>query len=429
MSLYLGTNLVAPNSSNSANKDLSNLTDTGKNISNWSSNVSNCITYTPQDIKIELNNGVLTLKAGSKLYYPDGFEQDGTTPKFETITLTNDVVYTPGTSGITSDRFVTYVTAEEGISAATHSESGTSSTATATYTIYYNTAENNCYVCSSSTTLTRRCTLPFLVGNGVNGGHVLDSIKTVFNGFGYIGGTTYALPGVRGLICNGKNDDGSYKSIPFTVENVIVASTYPFNNNVQSYGLLRFDNDNNLIISRSSAVTTYYDINNNIIYRTDGTMPNACMAFETYSSSSVIDGFRIKNVFNAADGNSIDGHWVLKASDIASNVSGDSSYSTTFTVTDLPNDGNSYEIIIDANGRTGTSSGNTCRIFLSSELISSTMVAYAITRTSSYVAGGGSAIIPVGPNRKITMSFSNATGTMTNVYLRMRAYRRLGFGS
>ena len=32
--------------------------------------VSNCITNIPQDIKLELNNGVLTLKAGSKVYVP-----------------------------------------------------------------------------------------------------------------------------------------------------------------------------------------------------------------------------------------------------------------------------------------------------------------------------------------------------------------------
>ena len=34
--------------------------------------ISNCITYIPQDIKLELNNGVLTLKAGSKVYIPKG---------------------------------------------------------------------------------------------------------------------------------------------------------------------------------------------------------------------------------------------------------------------------------------------------------------------------------------------------------------------
>ena len=55
-----------------ANTDLSNLTSVGKNIGNWSSNVSNCLTEIPQDIKLELSAGALTLKSGSKVYIPAG---------------------------------------------------------------------------------------------------------------------------------------------------------------------------------------------------------------------------------------------------------------------------------------------------------------------------------------------------------------------
>ena len=51
---------------------------------------TNVINYTtnrileiPQDIKAELNNGVITIKAGTKVYIPNGFETDGITRKFE----------------------------------------------------------------------------------------------------------------------------------------------------------------------------------------------------------------------------------------------------------------------------------------------------------------------------------------------------------
>ena len=70
------------NTGTGANTSLSNLTSTGQNIGNWSSNVTNCITGIPQDIKLELSSGTLTLKAGSKVYVPNGFEQDGTTKKY-----------------------------------------------------------------------------------------------------------------------------------------------------------------------------------------------------------------------------------------------------------------------------------------------------------------------------------------------------------
>lgn len=35
---------------------------------------TNCLTHIPEDIKLELNSGVLTLKAGSKVYVPNGFD-------------------------------------------------------------------------------------------------------------------------------------------------------------------------------------------------------------------------------------------------------------------------------------------------------------------------------------------------------------------
>ena len=62
--------------------DISDLKDAMKETVNYK-NITNCITEISQDIKVELNNGTLTLKAGSKVYVPNGFEEDGTTPKFD----------------------------------------------------------------------------------------------------------------------------------------------------------------------------------------------------------------------------------------------------------------------------------------------------------------------------------------------------------
>lgn len=47
------------------------------NLSN-STAITNCITEIPQDIKLELKDGTLTLKAGSKVYIPNGFEANST---------------------------------------------------------------------------------------------------------------------------------------------------------------------------------------------------------------------------------------------------------------------------------------------------------------------------------------------------------------
>ena len=60
--------------------------------------ISNCITEIPQDIKLELNSDYsITLKAGSKLYIPNGFETDGTTRKFDTKIIESDINFNAST--------------------------------------------------------------------------------------------------------------------------------------------------------------------------------------------------------------------------------------------------------------------------------------------------------------------------------------------
>jgi hypothetical protein len=55
--------------------------------------ITNCLLEVPQRIKLELNNGVLTLKAGSEVIVPNSFEVDGTTPKFDYQDVYQDVSF------------------------------------------------------------------------------------------------------------------------------------------------------------------------------------------------------------------------------------------------------------------------------------------------------------------------------------------------
>ena len=43
-------------------------------VANASQMITNCITEIPQDAHYTLNNGILTIKAGTKTYIPNGFE-------------------------------------------------------------------------------------------------------------------------------------------------------------------------------------------------------------------------------------------------------------------------------------------------------------------------------------------------------------------
>jgi hypothetical protein len=228
MSLYLGTTPIANTGYNKANTSLSNLASTGKNIANWSNNVTNCITEIPQDIKLELNNGTLTLKAGSKVYIPNGFEADGTTPKFiEDIVIEDDPIYVPKDG----ECFVYRNSNADGTSyLITNFTSGTTAP-TSNFIIWYDITNNLIKRYNGGTFQDSGSSLPIAKITTANSSVV--SIDQVFNGFGYIGSTVFALPGVKGLIPDGRNADGSLKNIEVTttiLKTYTNPSNYTFNN-------------------------------------------------------------------------------------------------------------------------------------------------------------------------------------------------------
>lgn len=206
-----------------ANTDLSNLTSTGANIGNWSHNVSNCITEIPQDIKLELNNGTLTLKAGSKVYVPNGFEADGVTPKYDTITIASDTVLTSTWS--TAEKVVIFVNKSDNslyMLGLVRLSSGASAPTETNARMWYDTTNNLVKRYAGGADTGDRCSFPITIctKTSANEDAILNTIDQVFNGFGYIGSTVFMLLGVKGLIPNGKNADGSLKNTEVAVEKV-----------------------------------------------------------------------------------------------------------------------------------------------------------------------------------------------------------------
>ena len=181
---------------------------------------TNRILKIPQDIKLELNNGTLTLKAGSKVYVPNGFEADGTTPKFDVITTTKDLTYTePTSSKSTNPLFVS----SNGNSLFRRGNNNSGTTVPDNYIgAFYNLTTNKMesYIGGS---LSDTMSLPICVctSNGQSTNNI-SFIDQVFNGFGYIGSTVFVLPGVKVQIPNGINEDGTYRVIPYITQNVIV---------------------------------------------------------------------------------------------------------------------------------------------------------------------------------------------------------------
>lgn len=105
-----------------------------------------------------------------------------------------------------------------------------------------------------------------------NDGSGITSIDQVFNGFGYIGSTVYALPGVKGLAANGFNEGGTYKSVEFTISNPTVF-TNPWEVDGNLYYGYHYDSKT---ISNYFKNELVYDGKNNLIsYK--GVVENICI--------------------------------------------------------------------------------------------------------------------------------------------------------
>lgn len=175
-------------------------------------NITNCITAIPQDIKLELVDGVMTLKAGSKVYKANG----------ESITISGDLVVAQG--GTNTGAFAFYrsdnntvytVIASQTFSGATAPESPVITTT------WLDTEAKDVKV-YDGTQWVGGVSLPLCIFDNQDG--KVTAVGQIFNGFGYIGSTAFILPGVKGLAPDGRNEDGSLKNFEMQVHGLYFRS-------------------------------------------------------------------------------------------------------------------------------------------------------------------------------------------------------------
>lgn len=303
-------------------------------------NISNCITYIPQDIKLELNNGTLTLKAGSKVYVPNGFESDGTTPKFDVVITERNLDIpkwnntVPGLISMTANRELWIALPEQQFSG--------SSAPTTQYALWYDT-KNNIIKSSSNagSSWKEGYCLPIAICTADSS--KWTSIDQVFNGFGYIGSTIFALPGVKGLIPNGRNADGSLKSIEVSVGSIDV-KTY------KNFTLVEYWD----VIIYFSGVglnhVVYDEKNNNILNKSTGNITSQLkVASISFDSNSKITSFTPKTVFHALDYNDSSRIVSIMDTELAKklNVNARTIGEITDLRTPMLNEGNTSTVYID----------------------------------------------------------------------------------
>lgn len=170
--------------------------------------ITNCITEIPQDIKLEINNGTITLKAGSKVYNGNGVLKI-TTTDISSINANYDGQVLIALSK-DFDVLLTGFVPGESVSELP--------TSTASFKIYYNTTDKKCYL--DTTDGWQECSLPIALGTSTVSSWV--SIDQVFNGFGFVGSTIFALPEVKGLSPNGNDSlTGIKKNNIISIENIL----------------------------------------------------------------------------------------------------------------------------------------------------------------------------------------------------------------
>ena len=271
-----GVNLTSSTPVNASGKEVTSAdfikSDIQSNLLNYT---TNRILEIPQDIKLELNNGSLVRKAGSKFYIPNGFETDGITPKFDVIIIDSDI--SCPVSGQNYPHLVQFFNPQN-IADFPRVDliacfSGTTAPSGYTIMVWYDISNNIMKLTTNGgSTWYSGFSLPYAITTETaSGGYI--SIDQVFNGFGYIGSTVFVLPGVKVQAPNGRNADRTCKSIVTTTTKV---NTYtPTMGNVNDVGVwLR--SDGTFTVSH----LFYYDSDKNqIIYSPNNkAYTNVCIA-------------------------------------------------------------------------------------------------------------------------------------------------------
>lgn len=172
--------------------------------------ISNCISSIPQDIKLELSDGILTLKAGSKVYDGAGNTIDVTNNRpLDTKNSRQDLLFYKKSNG------AIYTLQPS------RCYSG-NSTPSSFPAIWFDTSTKLIKYSPNGTSWEDDLTLPFALITSDSTG--ITSIDKVFNGFGYIGSTAFILPGVKGLAPYGRNEDGSLKNFEIQITGVYTRS-------------------------------------------------------------------------------------------------------------------------------------------------------------------------------------------------------------
>ena len=427
------------------NEQVARIEATGNNYDNLThKNITNCLLEVPQRIKYELVVGTLTIKAGSVVIVPYGVEdltaqypvgsvfindnfrvydtqfEDG--KFFVWAEIQNDISrQVSGT--LTSENFVQVSITRNSywIPNKNNSTSGEIDGTTAG-ACFYNTATNLCKNHDNASDVTA---LPCMIIQG-DGTYNTGIVNQVFNGMGYIGSTVWVDKGVKGLIPNGRNEDGTLNNIEVTTSYL---KTIGYATSYKDYHLaIRISGNIDIYVSNSGGQPDrceYKEIEN-INYNNHRKQQEFVVNVGKLSCDGTrITSFQPKLPFRAVDWSDnqlpqVDGQWVNKPIALSSATA-----INTYTLdlsNYLPNDGYNYEVLFV--GSINNTGGSVCGVSIGTDIASLMSICRVKGTGSGTYAGNWNIILPVGQKRTVTYRLEGAVASSASFQAKL--YRRLG---
>lgn len=239
--------------------------------------ITNCILESPQKIKIEFDqtSKTLTLKAGSIITIPNGLDENNSL-QFEYYKTTSDLfISSQETSNI--DVFINLSSDKTKLNTLSTARTFSGKTKpTGTTPVYWYDTENNLIKYSpnpSNTEFNGKSSLPIcLLGTKDS---KFTNVKSIFDNFGFIGSTFWIDKGVKILIPNGRNENGSLNNKEYLTEKTFIHTitqeeSSGFDMRARLYIDINNVSSNDYAISwwsENSITNNWIEPNNNIVNR------------------------------------------------------------------------------------------------------------------------------------------------------------------
>ncbi len=242
--------------------------------------ITNCLTEIPQNIKLELKDGALTLKKGSKVIIDNSYY---TVPADAPVNL----------STVAGQKLMFYEKNRNFVMVYPATSCASGDTLPASGGMFYLTTEKSVYrYTNNAWTKVAGYSLP--LGSLTQDASSVTALGKPFDGGGCIGNTIWADKGILGLRPNGRNADGTLNNIEFETADILVQTR-----NISGSGILVLNatNFSNYAVSNYDA-----DLNKNIS-ATNTTVPYANVGTWKADSTGRITEFKFNTPFHAVDYN------------------------------------------------------------------------------------------------------------------------------